>query len=94
MDTLLSEVLVFKLFRAEVTAGAVAAPAIVIAFNRCTHLFTAEQTLAVDALHFPLMKEKRPFPPVDPCPNSCDNTANFFAGEMPELYCISMKWIS
>ncbi|RWR02642.1 membrane protein [[Pantoea] beijingensis] len=56
MDTVLSEVLVFKLFRAETTAGAVASPAIVITLYiikyRRSHYFPAGKTFSVDAFHF------------------------------------------
>lgn len=56
MDTALSEVLVFKLFRAESATGTVATPAIVIALDiikhRCSRYFPAGKVLTVDTFHF------------------------------------------
>ncbi|GAA3599043.1 hypothetical protein GCM10023078_27940 [Gibbsiella greigii] len=55
MDTALSEILVFKLFRAETAAGTVTAPAIVITLyiikHRASHYFTAGEVFTVDAFH-------------------------------------------
>jgi hypothetical protein len=52
MDTWLSEVQVFKLFRAKTTTGTVATPTIVIALDiikhGCSHYFPAGKVLAVD----------------------------------------------
>lgn len=56
MDTLLSEILVFKLFRAEAAIIAVTPPAIVIALNiikyRRPHDFPADKAFSVDTLDF------------------------------------------
>lgn len=56
MDTALSEVLVFKLFRAETAAGTVTAPAIVIALDiikhRRPHYFPTDKAFSVDTFDF------------------------------------------
>lgn len=56
MDTVLSEVLVFKLFRAETTTGTVAPPAIVITLDiikhRRPHYFSADKAFTIDAFDF------------------------------------------
>ena len=61
MDTGLSEVLVFKLFRAETTTPTVQSPAIVITFDiikhRCPHYFPADKVFSMDTFHFQRMKE-------------------------------------
>lgn len=61
MDTALSEVLVFKLFRAETATGTVTTPAIVITLHiiehRRPHDFPADKAFPVDTLHFQRMKE-------------------------------------
>lgn len=61
MDTILSEVLVFKLFRTEVATPTVPSPAIVISFDiikhRCPHCFPADKVFSVDTFHFQRMKE-------------------------------------
>jgi len=55
VDTALSEVLIFKMFRAETAAGTVAAPAIVITLyiiKHCaSHYFTAGEVFIVDVFH-------------------------------------------
>ena len=55
MDAVLSEILIFKLFRAEAATGTVTTPAIVIALNvikyHRTHIIATDQTLTVDALY-------------------------------------------
>jgi hypothetical protein len=52
----LSEVLVFKLFRAEAAAGTVTAPPIVIALDiikhRRSHYFPTDKAFTVDAFDF------------------------------------------
>ncbi|GDH44243.1 hypothetical protein BvCmsKKP061_02531 [Escherichia coli] len=59
MDTALSEVLVFKLFRTETTTPTVPSPAIVITFDiikhRCPHYFP--KVFSVEIFHFQRMKE-------------------------------------
>ena len=61
MDTALSEVFIFKLFRAETATGTVTTPPIVITLDiikyRCPHNFPANKVLAVDAFHFQRVKE-------------------------------------
>lgn len=61
MDTRLSEVPVFELFRAETAAGTMTSPAIVIAFNiikhRDPHYFTTGKALPVDTLYFHRVEE-------------------------------------
>lgn len=61
MDTTLSEVLVFKLFRTEAAAGTVTTPPVVIAFDiikhRCPHYFPAGKVLSVDTFHFQRVEE-------------------------------------
>ena len=61
MDTALSEILVFKLFRAESATGAVTSPAIVITLDIIKHLrpyyFPADKAFPVDTFHFQRVKE-------------------------------------
>ncbi|KYU58782.1 hypothetical protein AML71_21500 [Escherichia coli] len=61
MDTALSEVLVFKLFRTETTTPTVPSPAIVITFDIikhcCPHYFPADKAFSVETFHFQRMKE-------------------------------------
>ncbi|EFE23605.1 hypothetical protein EDWATA_01362 [Edwardsiella tarda ATCC 23685] len=61
MDTALSEVFFFKLFRAEIATGTVATPPIVITLDiikhRRQHNLPADKEFSVDALHFQRMKE-------------------------------------
>ena len=61
MDTGLSEVLVFKLFRTETATPTVPSPPIVITFDiikhRCPHYFPADIVFSMDALHFQRMKD-------------------------------------
>ncbi|GAB0822739.1 hypothetical protein ECZC05_50550 [Escherichia coli] len=61
MDTALSEVLVFKLFRTETTTPTVPSPAIVIVFDIikhcCPHYFPADKVFSVETFHFQRMKE-------------------------------------
>ncbi len=61
MDTSLSEVLVFKLFRTETTTPTVPSPAIVITFDiikhRCPHYFPADKVFSVETFHFQRMKD-------------------------------------
>lgn len=56
MDTTLSEVLVFKLFRTETATGTVTTPPVVIAFDiikhHCPHYLPAGKVLSVDTFHF------------------------------------------
>lgn len=56
MDTALSEVLVFKLFRAEPTTGTVVTPAIVIALDiikhHRSHYFPVGKVLTVGTFYF------------------------------------------
>lgn len=56
MDTALSEVLVFKLFRTETATGAVTTPPIVIALDiikyRRPHYFPTDKIFTVDAFDF------------------------------------------
>ena len=56
VDTALSEVFVFKLFRAETAAGTVTQPAIIITLDiikyRHLHDFPADKAFSVDTLHF------------------------------------------
>lgn len=58
---MLSEVLIFKLFRAESATGTVTAPPIVIALDvikhRCPHYFPADKALPVDAFHVHRLEE-------------------------------------
>ena len=52
MDTALSEIMVFKLFRAETATGTVTTPAIVITLDiikhRCPHYFPTAKAFPVD----------------------------------------------
>lgn len=61
MDTALSEIMVFKLFRAETATGTVTTPAIVITLDiikhRCPHYFPAAKAFPVDTFHLQRMKE-------------------------------------
>ena len=61
MDTRLSEILIFKLFRAEAATGTVTTPAIVITLDiikhRCPHYFPAAKAFPVDTFHLQRMKE-------------------------------------
>ncbi|EOW19869.1 hypothetical protein BEC81_23515, partial [Escherichia coli] len=61
MDTGLSEVLVFKLFRTEAATPTVPPPPIVITFDiikhRCPHYFPADKVFSMDTFHFQRMKE-------------------------------------
>ena len=61
MDTLISEVLVFKLFRAESATGTVTTPSIVIALDiikhRCPHHFTTGKAFSVNAFYFSVWKK-------------------------------------
>lgn len=61
MDTALSEVLVFKLFRTETATGTVTAPAIVIALDIIKHHrphdFPADKAFTVDTFHLQRMEE-------------------------------------
>lgn len=61
MDTTLSEVLVFKLFRAESTTGTVATPPIVITLNiikhRRPHDFPADKAFPMDTFHLQRVEE-------------------------------------
>ena len=61
MDTVLSEIMVFKLFRAETATGTVTTPAIVITLDiikhRCPHYFPADKVFSMDTFHFQRMKE-------------------------------------
>lgn len=61
MDTALSEIMVFKLFRAETATGTVTTPAIVITLDiikHCRpHYFLAGKAFSVDILHFQREKE-------------------------------------
>ncbi len=63
MDTALSEVLVFKLFRTETATPTVPSPAIVIIFDiikhRCPHYFPADKVFSRD---IPLSVNERSFP--------------------------------
>ncbi len=56
VDTALSEVLVFKLFRAESATGTVTTPSIVITLDiikyRRAHYFPTDNAFAVDTFHF------------------------------------------
>lgn len=61
MDTLISEVLVFKLFRADSATGTVTTPSIVIALDiikhRCPHHFTTGKAFSVNAFHLQGVEE-------------------------------------
>lgn len=61
MDTGLSEVLVFKLFRTEAATPTVPPPPIVITFDIikhcCPHYFPADKMFFVETFHFQRMKE-------------------------------------
>ncbi len=61
MDTALSEILVFKLFRTETATSAVTTPAIVITLNiikhRCPHYFPIDKVLTVDTFDFQRVEE-------------------------------------
>lgn len=61
VDSVLSEILVFKLFRAEAATGAVTSPAIVITLDiikhRRPHYFPADNAFPVDTFHFQRVKE-------------------------------------
>lgn len=61
MDTALSEVLVFKLFRADTATGTVSAPPIVIALDiikhRRSHDFPADKAFPVDTFHLQRVEE-------------------------------------
>lgn len=57
MDTALSEVLVFKLFRTETVTPTVPSPAIVITFDIIKHCLPADRVFSVDTCHFQRMKE-------------------------------------
>ena len=61
MDTTLSEVLVFKLFRTETATGTVTTPPIVITLDiikhGCPHYFPADKVLSVDTFHLQRMEE-------------------------------------
>lgn len=61
MDTTLSEVLVFKLFRTETATGTVTTPPIVITLDIikhcCPHYFPADKVLYVDTFHLQRMEE-------------------------------------
>ena len=61
MDTFLSEVMVFKLFRTETATPTVPSPAIVIALDiikhRCLHYFPTDKVFSVETFHFQWMKE-------------------------------------
>ena len=61
MDTGLSEVLVFKLFRTEAATPTLPPPPIVITFDiikyRCPHYFPADKVFSMDTFHFQRMKE-------------------------------------
>ena len=61
VDTALSEILVFKLFRAEPDTGAVSSPAIVATLDIIKHCrphdFPAGKALSVDTFHFQRVKE-------------------------------------
>ena len=61
MDTALSEVLVFKLFRAESATGTVTTPPIVITLDiiehRRSHQFPADKALSMDTFHLQRMEE-------------------------------------
>lgn len=61
VDKVLSEVLIFKLFRTESATGAVTLPAIIVILNiikYCrSHYFPAGKALSVDSFHFQRGKE-------------------------------------
>ncbi len=61
MDTTLSEVLVFKLFRTETATGTVTTPPVVIALDIikhcCPHYFPAGKVLSVDTFHLQRVEE-------------------------------------
>ena len=61
MDTTLSEVLVFKLFRTETATGTVTTPPIVITLDiikHCyPHYFPADKVLSVDTFHLQRVEE-------------------------------------
>lgn len=61
MDTTLSKVLVFKLFRTETATGTVTTPLIVITLDIikhcCPHYFPAGKVLSVDTFHLQRVKE-------------------------------------
>ena len=65
MDTALSEVLVFKLFRSETATLTVPSPAIVITFDiikHCyPHYFPADKVFSVETFHFPVQVRFSPF---------------------------------
>ena len=61
MDAVLSEILIFKLFRTEAATPTVPPPPIVITFDiikhRCPHYFPADKVFSMDTFHFQRMKE-------------------------------------
>jgi hypothetical protein len=61
VDTALSEVLVFKLFRAKTATGAVTPPSVVVTLDiikhRRSHYFPADKVLAVDTFHLQRVEE-------------------------------------
>lgn len=61
MDTALSEILVFKLFRTETATDTVTTPAIVIALDIikhcCPHYFPAGKILSLDTFHLQRLEE-------------------------------------
>lgn len=61
MDTLLSEVLVFELVRAEAATGTVASPAIIITLDiikhRLPYYFPVAKMFSVDTFHFQRVEE-------------------------------------
>ena len=61
MDTRLSEILIFKLFRTETTTGTVTTPAIVITLDiikyRRPHYFPTYKAFTMDAFHLQLMED-------------------------------------
>ena len=61
MDTALSEIFVFKLYRAETVTGTVTTPPVVITLDiikhRRPHYFPADKAFSVHTLYFQRMKE-------------------------------------
>lgn len=61
MDTTLSDILVFKFFRAETITGTLMPPSIVVTFNivkhRCAHYNPANKSFSVDTFHLQRMEE-------------------------------------
>ncbi|WNT76796.1 hypothetical protein QMY50_00214 (plasmid) [Escherichia coli] len=79
MDTGLSEVLVFKLFRTEAATPTVPPPPIVITFDiikyRCPHYFPADKVFSMDTFHFQRMKEAG-FAPI--FPDTCYHLTHYW----------------